>query len=71
MLVRKLGQNANLVNRAYLVKMLTRLLSWSEIVEKHANVIKDLILICMKRIKKNFLEINEKDIYLDKFFFLV
>jgi hypothetical protein len=32
-LVRKIGQNANLVNRAYLVNMLTRLLSWSKLVK--------------------------------------
>ena len=32
-MVSKIGQNANLVNRAYLVNMLTRLLSWSKIVK--------------------------------------
>ena len=40
-MVRKTGKNANLVNKAYLVNMLTRLLSWSKILsKKRANVIK-------------------------------
>ena len=32
-LVSKIGQNANIVNKAYLVNMLARLLTWSKIVK--------------------------------------
>ena len=39
-LVRKIGQNANLVNRSHLVNMLTRLVIWSKTVKNVLNQLK-------------------------------